>query len=104
MERKIIKYAIIAIIFFIGLSMGVSYKENETTFKQQQLEDFEEEIVIPGNDWVPVNPYDDDENNLDIEHNFFTMLSKDGEHLIRGFFNLIFDKSDDFVRVIVGSK
>ena len=51
----------IAIIFFIGLSLGVNYRENNRPQQvQDELDDFEDKITQPnnnyGSDFKPINP------------------------------------------------
>jgi hypothetical protein len=108
MEKNLLKYAFILIIFFIGLSMGVSYQENSRTREiQDDLRDFEDDITNPNNDYdddfTPTNPTDDDVSNdydKDVKNNVFTTLAQDGEYLIKKGITLVFEKSDDLIRAI----
>jgi hypothetical protein len=110
MEKKFLKYTLILIIFFIGLSMGVTFQENSRTKElQDDLRDFEDDITNPNNDYdddfTPTNPTDEDDQvnddyDKDVKNNVFTSLAKDGEYLIKKGISLIFEKSDDLIRVI----
>lgn len=107
MESKMVKYLLIAFIFFIGLTMGVSYQENEqATGLQQQLKQFEKDIQDPDNNFIPVNPYDDDNTSVteyELKHNVFTVLAKDGEYVIKLILDAVFNKSGDFIKFVFGA-
>lgn len=102
MERKFLKYTLIAVIFFIGLSMGVNYQEKNSL--DNQLDEFESVITEPNNDFTPVNPTDSNYSSekTKIDNNIFTSLARDGEYVLKKGIELILDKSDDFFRFIFG--
>ncbi len=109
MEKKFLRYTIIAVIFFVGLSMGVSYQENNRTKNlQSSLNDFESEITQPNNDFEPIDPYENIDststNSLKVKHNLFSGLAKDGEYVIKKGLELVLNKSDDVFRFIFGIK
>jgi len=104
MERKFLKYTLIAVIFFIGLSMGVNYQEKNNL--DNQLDEFERTITEPNNDFTPINPvdtgYSNENDKTKIDNNVFTSLARDGEYVLKKGIELILDKSDDFFRFIFG--
>lgn len=105
MDGKMFKYTLVSIVFFVGLSMGVSYQQKEQQNSlQAELRRFESEIQTPDNDFEPKNPYDNNSDSSDslIKHNVFTVLAKDGEYVIKVIFDAIFNKSDDFIRFLLG--
>jgi len=105
MEKKFLRYTIIAIIFFVGLSMGVSYQDNNRSNLQDTLDSYQTVITEPNNDFSPVNPGNNkvnNENTPKIKHNLVTGLAKDGEYVIKKGLDLILDKSDDVFRFIFG--
>ncbi|QVK19372.1 hypothetical protein KHQ81_06710 [Mycoplasmatota bacterium] len=107
MEKKFLRYTIIGIIFFVGLSMGVSYQDtNRSKNLQDTLDSYETEITTPNNDFTPVNPSDNtdinDNSSPKIKHNLVTGLAKDGEYVIKKGLDLVLDKSDDVFRFIFG--
>ncbi len=109
MEKKLLRYAIIVVIFFIGLSMGVTYQqENRSKRLQGELSSFEDEITEPNNDFEPVNPVTNPdesyESSPNIDHNLFTSLAKDGEYILKKGLELILDTSNDIFRFIFGIK
>lgn len=108
MEKKFLKYTLIVIIFFVGLSMGVSYQEsNSPSNVQQDANNFENVIEQPNNDFKPVDPYDSSNsyNTIPkIKHNAFTSIAKDGEYILKSGLELILDKSDDLFKLIFGLK
>lgn len=106
MEKKLLRYTIIIVIFFVGLSMGVNYQENNRSNLQQSLNSFEDEITKPNNDFVPVNPVsnqDDTYTHEEIDHNLFTGLAKDGEYVLKKGLQIILDASNSIFRFIFGS-
>lgn len=109
MEKKFLRYTIIAVIFFVGLSMGVSYQENNRTKNlQNSLDQFQSEITVPNNDFKPVDPYENIDSTVPksqkIKHNLFSGLAKDGEYVIKKGLELVLNKSDDVFRFIFGLK
>ncbi len=108
MERKFLRYTVIVIIFFVGLSWGVSYQNNNATTLQSTLDSYENQITSSNNDFTPVNPNDNPDAVYDsipkIKHNLFTGLAKDGEYVIKKGLELVLDKSDDVFRFIFGIK
>jgi hypothetical protein len=106
MEKSFLKWTMILVIFFIGLSLGVSYQgENKGNRDplQEDLDEFEEEITKPGNDFEPVNP-DGNGSTIQVKDNVFTKIASDGEILLKKGIYLILDKSDDLFRLIFGAK
>ncbi|HEY8364685.1 MAG TPA: hypothetical protein VIK84_03855 [Haloplasmataceae bacterium] len=102
MEKRILRYAMIVVIFFIGLSLGVDYQNRSNL--QDSLDQFEDEITKPNNDFEPVNPSLNPNINNDVEHNLFTSLAKDGEYIIKKGLDLILDTSNNIFRFIFGIK
>lgn len=103
MEKRFLKYTLLLIIFFVGLSMGISHQENNRTDQlQKNLKDFENDITQPNNDFDPVNPNDDKVVTTEdqVKGNIFTTIGKDGEYLVKRGIHLILDRSDDFFRMI----
>lgn len=108
MEKKFLKYLFILIVFFIGLSLGVNYHEsNRPQEVQDELEDFEDEITNPnnnyGSDFKPVNPNrNNNESHAsgEIKDNAFTTLGKDGEQVIKKILDGIVNSSGDLFRSI----
>lgn len=110
MEKKILKYFIILIIFFLGLSLGISYHEsNRPQQVQDDLEDFEDKITTPNNqygqDFTPVDPTqknkkNETKNEYGIRDNAFTTLGKDGEQVIKKIIDGIVNSSGDLFRSI----
>src|SRR5690554_439798 len=109
MERKFLRYVTVLVIFFVGLSLGVNYRENNREQQiQDQLNDFEKDITNPNNrypdDFTPINPTNPPTGSAKyqktVQNNGFTSLAKDGEKLIKKGIDLIFRKSGDFFRVI----
>ena len=107
MEKKFLRYTIIIIIFFVGLSMGVSYQENNRSNLQDTLDSFEDQITTPNNDFVPVDPVTNEDgeyySNEEIDHNLFTGLAKDGEYIIKKGLQIILDASNGIFRFIFGA-
>lgn len=105
MEKRLLRYTIIIVIFFVGLSMGVSYQENNRKNLQKSLDDFEKQITTPNNDFVPVNPVNnqDDYYYQEIDHNLFSGLAKDGEYIVKKGLQIILDASNSIFRFIFGT-
>lgn len=106
LEKRLLRYTIIIIIFFVGLSMGVSYQENNRKNLQKSLDDFEEQITTPNNDFVPVNPVTNQEETYydqEIDHNLFSGLAKDGEYIVKKGLQIILDTSNSIFRFIFGT-
>ncbi len=107
MEKKFLRYTIIIIIFFVGLSMGVSYQERSNSQRlQDSLNSFQTEITGSDNNFTPVNPVTNPDETYElspkIKHNLFSGLAKDGEYVIKKGIELVLDKSDDVFRFIFG--
>ncbi|ERJ13739.1 hypothetical protein [Haloplasma contractile] len=103
MERKFVRYLMIGIIFFIGLSMGTSFSPtNSAKDVQEKAKEFEDDITNPDTDFEPVNPYEN-QTGEPIKHNFYTSLAKDGEYLVKKTVEFVFEKSDDLLRIIFDS-
>lgn len=106
MEKKFLRYALIIIIFFIGLSMGISYRENNRSEQiQDELRDFENIITNPNNNYSPKYPVDVEHEDVEpiqreVKSNFFTSLAKDGENLIKKTINLVFAGTDDLFKTV----
>lgn len=96
MERKMLHYIFIGIIFFIGLLVGVSRNtntdvENNITDFQSELKKFENDIQIPNNDFKPITPQEDETNSIivnnqdikqNIDDNILNKIAKLGGKII----------------------
>ncbi len=108
MEKKLLRYTIIVIIFFVGLSMGVTYQQNNRSNLQATLDSYEDEITTPNNDFKPVNPTTNPDyiyqESEEIDHNLVSGLAQDGEYVIKKGLDLILDTSNNIFRFIFGIK
>ncbi|MDF2699260.1 MAG: hypothetical protein K0Q49_816 [Haloplasmataceae bacterium] len=111
MEKKLLKYTLIVIIFFVGLSLGVSYQDNNKTRDiQQSVDDWEDDNTIPttgtndDDEFTPVDPAGSSAVTKKVNHNLFSSLAKDGEFLIKKGLDLILSKSDDLIKFVFGKK
>ncbi|NLC95165.1 MAG: hypothetical protein GX676_05700 [Bacilli bacterium] len=110
MEKRLIRYILVVIIFFVGLSMGIDYHDqNRKSGLNKQISTFESIITKPGNDFEPLNPIEDIEDEdeypvVQVEHNLFTSLAKDGEYILKKGLDLILDGANEILRLIFGMK
>ncbi len=95
------RYMLIAIIFFVGLTIGISDNKPKTSEitddLQNQLNDFEQQIQDPVNSGN-YDPIDIEtgktrfENESDIlSPNLFNGIAKTGDNIINGVFDFITD-------------
>lgn len=114
MEKKFLKYLLLLIIFFTGLSLGLNFT-NRPQQVQDDLTDFEDDITNPNNDYdddedgfTPVNPSKNGNKGKgnteyvgnDIDSNAFTSLAKDGEYIIKKGIEVVFEATGSFFRMI----
>ncbi|NLG82800.1 MAG: hypothetical protein GX490_09860 [Bacilli bacterium] len=110
MEKRLLRYVLVIIIFFVGLSMGINYHDqNRKSGLNKQISTFESIITTPGNDFEPINPIDDEkaENEypaVEVKHNLFTGLAKDGEYILKKGLDLILDGANEILKLIFGIK
>ncbi len=110
MEKRLLQYVLIGAIFFIGLTVGISNDNDNTSDTsnkstlQNQLDEFEIEIQTPNNDFETSNPYvdvdditqDELSENLKVENNILNNIAKSGGSIIDGTIDFL-SKSWDMI-------
>lgn len=99
MNKRLLKYVYVAIIFFVGLSLGSAKVDNVGSEKvQTQIDEFEDDIVIEGNDYEGKYP----EKTFKVKHNLFTLVAKDGETLLKQTVTFLIKAGEKTIEVVFG--
>lgn len=89
--KKFIYIFLILCALFIGMEMGVPSKDSKSRELEDKLDDFEDQITDPDNNYKP------GQDNLDINPNITNNIAKTGEKAISGIFDYTFGLLESFV-------
>ena len=94
MEDKLKKFIYIFLILcalFIGMELGVTSKDTKSKELEDRIDNFEEQITDPNNNYKP------GQDNTGINPNITNDLAKTGEKAISGLFDYTFGIIESFV-------
>ncbi|HOA77876.1 MAG: hypothetical protein WBL47_04910 [Bacilli bacterium] len=69
--------------FLMGIIAGKPTRDTASQDLKERLDDFEKEIVTPGNEYTPVS-------EEKVDPNLSNSLAKQGENIINGIFDVAF--------------
>lgn len=90
--KKFLYIFLIFVVLFIGMELGVPSKESTSKELEDKIDDFEDQITDPNNNYKP------GQDNNEINPNITNDLAKTGERAISGIFDFTFGLLESFVK------
>lgn len=90
--KKFVYIFLILCALFIGMELGVTSKDTKSRDLEKRIDEFEEEITNPNNNYKP------GQDNTGVDPNITNSIAKTGEKAINGIFDFTFGLIESFMK------